>query len=183
MHNKKKIYILMTQTGTRFSKLLKLQSKHPYNHVSIALDRDLTQLYSFGRKHIYFPLFAGFIQEDISGGLYALYHNTDCLLYEMNVSEKEYDNICSIIESFQEEEKHYRYNLLGLITILCGIPVERRYHFVCSQFVAYVLEKSNVTKLPKSHTMITPQDFEYIGQKRRIYQGKLLEYPRISKVI
>ena len=33
------IYIVISQTGTLFSRALKVATRHPYNHVSISLDR------------------------------------------------------------------------------------------------------------------------------------------------
>lgn len=46
----KKIYLLLTDTGTLFSKLIKCYTKKPYNHASIAFDGELSTVYSFGRK-------------------------------------------------------------------------------------------------------------------------------------
>ena len=46
----KKIYILLTDTGTLFTNLIKLYTKKPYNHASISFDSKLSEVYSFGRK-------------------------------------------------------------------------------------------------------------------------------------
>ena len=46
----KKVYILLTHTGTILSKAIKLYTSHEYTHVSIALDEKLDRLYSFGRR-------------------------------------------------------------------------------------------------------------------------------------
>lgn len=39
--------------------------QEPLNHVSIALDRELTEVYSFGRKQPDNPFIGGFVKEDI----------------------------------------------------------------------------------------------------------------------
>lgn len=46
----KKIYLLLTRTGTKFSTIIHRVTKYEYTHASIALDKELNQLYSFGRK-------------------------------------------------------------------------------------------------------------------------------------
>ena len=51
----KKVYILLTHTGTILSKAIKLYTSHEYTHVSIALDEKLDRLYSFGRINPYNP--------------------------------------------------------------------------------------------------------------------------------
>ena len=66
----KYIYILLTDTGTWFSKLVKFYTKAPYNHASISLDDNLEELYSFGRKVYFNPLSAGFVKEALNQGVY-----------------------------------------------------------------------------------------------------------------
>ena len=46
----KKIYIILTQSGTLFSKTIRFFTGKPYNHASIGLNESLDEFYSFGRK-------------------------------------------------------------------------------------------------------------------------------------
>ena len=46
----KDIYILLTKCDTLFSKAIYKITRAEYTHASISLDRELTKLYSFGRK-------------------------------------------------------------------------------------------------------------------------------------
>ena len=55
----KKIYILLTDTGTLFTNLIKLYTKKTYNHASISFDSELSEVYSFGRKTAKTHLLAG----------------------------------------------------------------------------------------------------------------------------
>lgn len=43
----KKIYIILTHTGTLLSKIIKMYTKDEYSHVSISLDSELEEMYSF----------------------------------------------------------------------------------------------------------------------------------------
>ena len=51
----KKIYIVLTYSGTPLAKIIKLYTKKDYSHVSISLDKKLTKMYSFGRINPYNP--------------------------------------------------------------------------------------------------------------------------------
>ena len=44
----KKLYIILTHTGTILSKIIRYLTKDEFSHVSIALDADLEKMYSFG---------------------------------------------------------------------------------------------------------------------------------------
>lgn len=44
------VYLLLTDTGTVFSTAIKKYTRKPYNHASLALDQQLTEVYSFARK-------------------------------------------------------------------------------------------------------------------------------------
>ena len=95
----KKIYIVTTFTGTLLSCLIRNISKTPYAHVSIALNEYLRPMYSFGRLNPKTPIFAGFVEENINEGLYAIRTNTMCRVYSLMVTErprkKDYKYVCS----------------------------------------------------------------------------------------
>ena len=50
MSDNQNIYVLLTDTGTMFTKLIKRITAAPYNHASLALDENLNEVFSFGRK-------------------------------------------------------------------------------------------------------------------------------------
>ena len=47
MFKLKKIYIVLTHTGTNLSKIIKSWTKDEFSHVSIALDEDLKEIANF----------------------------------------------------------------------------------------------------------------------------------------
>ena len=57
----KKIYIILTHTGTILSKIIKKYTKDEFSHVSISLDVDLKEMYSFGRLNPYNALWLSLI--------------------------------------------------------------------------------------------------------------------------
>jgi hypothetical protein len=170
------IYILLTDTGTWFSRLIKLYTKAPYNHASISLDDNLEELYSFGRKVYYNPLSAGFIKEDLNQGVFLYKKNTKCILYKIAISENQYEEIFQKIDQFKCFPQHYRYNLLGVMGIALNKRIVRENAFTCSQFVASVLTASGIYAFEKYTELITPEDITKIPQLQFIYEGKLSDY-------
>ena len=173
---KKNIYIMISQTNTGCSRILKFFTRAPYNHASIALDENLNSLYSFARQNLYIPMIAGFVKEDINSGIYKIHGNTVCEIYRLKITEEQFETLEKSINEFKENESEYRYNFAGLFAILFNIPYHRPRHYVCSQFVAYVLQKSNVLEFDKHFTLMRPYDFKSIPGVDLIYSGKLCDY-------
>ena len=85
----KKIYIVLTHTGTLLSKLIKKYTKYDFSHVSIALDIELKEMYSFGRLRPSNPFFAGFVHEYIDKGTFKRFYNTTAKIYSLEVTEEQ----------------------------------------------------------------------------------------------
>lgn len=176
----KKIYLLLTRTGTNFSTMIYKVTGYEYTHASISLDKNLNKLYSFGRRNMLLPFIAGFVREDLNAGVFKKYNDTKCIVYEIDVSTEVYENIEKIIRRFEKDKHSYKYNFLGLLFILFNIPYEREKHFLCSQFVAYVLDKSGAVKLNREFTTIKPRDLMNIVNKKLVYNGYLKYYPSFN---
>ena len=89
----KEIYIVLTHTGTALSNIVKYYTKKKYTHVSIGLDLDLKELYSFGRLNPYNPYKGGFIHEEINKGTYARFKNTISAIYSLKITDKQFVKI------------------------------------------------------------------------------------------
>lgn len=170
------VYIVTSQTGTKFSRFLRLFNRATYNHASIAMDHNLDELYSFGRQCLWMPIACGFVRERPDRGVYRRYPNTQCAVYRITVTGEQYFRLREAINRFEEEEWTYRYNFLGLLAIFAGIPFHRSHHFVCSQFVAYVLQESDIWNPEKDVSLIRPQDFSSLPGAQLVYQGSISDY-------
>lgn len=179
----KTVYVLLTDTGTLFTKLIKWVTNAPYNHASIAFDENLDEIYSFGRKHPRNPLIAGFIREDVYFGTYRYFDNTRCLLIKIHISPKEYRRIRKVIHGFNNNKDIYSYNLLGLIGVAVRHPINQRNKYFCSQFVAEVFEKGGLNLWSFPPALVTPNDFLIHPRFEFVYEGKLYDYPLLNPVM
>lgn len=168
------VYIVLTQTGTLFSRAIRKYTKDPYNHASIAFDSSLEVMYSFGRRRRYNILNAGFIQENFDSGLFPYFPDARCCVLEVPVAEAEYEAMLETVAQFQSNSPCYRYNLLGIVSYPMQLGLARRNHFFCTQFVSYVLSKTDFWNVIPELTR--PMDFLQLPQKRVIYEGLVTDY-------
>ena len=145
----KKIYIVTTFTGTLLSCLIRNISKTPYAHVSIALNEYLRPMYSFGRLNPKTPIFAGFVEENINEGLYAIRTNTMCRVYSLMVTERQYEKLKENIDNVSINRKQYAYDVKALVYLSVNKPRKKDYKYVCSHFVADMLKRSEINILDK----------------------------------
>jgi hypothetical protein len=176
METNHKIYILLSHSGSIFSKLINIFSKAIYTHVSIALDKELNELYSFGRINPYNPIIGGFVKEDIVNGTYGRFPKTTCALYSLEIDEEQYKKLKSELEKFKKEKDKYGYNLLGVMSAAFNFPLRRKYKYFCSQFVSEVLLNSGIKLIDKNPSLTAPIDFRSCEELEMIYEGYLKKY-------
>ena len=169
----KKIYIVLTYTGTILSKIIKVYTRREFSHVSIALDEDLKEVYSFGRLNAYNPFWGGFVHEGIDKGTFKRFKKTKARVYSLKVKDEQYEKVKEVIRDIQNNRLDYNFNILGLIGVVINYRVKREHSFYCAEFVKYVLEQSSICDLPE---IIKPEDFKEIDDLNVVYNGRLQEY-------
>lgn len=169
----KKIYIVLTYTGTILAKIVRMYTKREFSHVSIALDEDLKEMYSFGRLNPYNPFWGGFVHEGLDKGTFKRFKKTKARVYSLTVKEEQYDKVVEVIRNIQKNKFDYDFNVLGLAAVLINYKVKREKSFYCAEFVKYVLEESKICSLPD---IIKPEDFKEIKNLNVVYNGIFQEY-------
>lgn len=170
------VYIMLSDTGTLFTSLIKKYTKAPYNHASLSFDPHLKDMYSFGRKNPNNPLNGGFVKEDIENGTFSKYRNTMCVIYRLKVTDREKEKMKRILEVFQRNNHKFLYNILGLVGVSMKEPVEFSNSYFCSQFVAEILNRSGIQLWDKLPALVTPDDFRENDRLELVYEGRLIDY-------
>ncbi|WP_175640307.1 hypothetical protein [Metabacillus schmidteae] len=171
----KEIYVVLTDTGTLFTRLIKLYTKKSFNHASISFDKSLTEVYSFGRKTPSNPFIGGFVKENMKSHFF---RQAKCRVYSCTVSTAQYESMIDYIQKIDKEKSLYRYNLLGLFAILLNKQINRKHAFFCSQFVATVLQECDCVNFSKPPSLITPHDLIKGDDFNLVYEGNLRDWNR-----
>ncbi len=170
------IYLVFTKTNTWLSKIIGFVSKIEYPHASISLDNSFTRMYSFGRIDPDNPFSGGFTEENLFEGLFKKSGDCRCLIYRLKVDSSQYSAVQAEVSAFMHRREVYRYNLMGLVGVWFNMPIKRRNHYFCSQFVSEVLIRSQLFHDEKLPELIKTDDLYLIKNKELVYEGPVLEY-------
>jgi hypothetical protein len=174
MTRERKIYLLLTDTRTVLTRMIKSYTKKPYNHASIAFDADLLEVYSFGRKTPRNPFIGGFVREDMDS---ILFRQSDCAIYSLTITDDEYLKMQKFIQDIAAKKEEYRYNFIGLFGVLFQKPIKRKNAFFCSQFVASVLRESQIIDLEERDlSLVKPYDLLYSANFQLVFEGRINDY-------
>ena len=159
----KNIYIIVSNSGSLVSKVLKYFTKEEYVHVTISLDKKLENAYSFGRKYTYIPLPGGLINE---------YYERRCKhfskskikIYQLNITNKQYNDLKDDLKNnYIKYKSKYKYNLIGLLYIKRKKIKHRK-----------LLSENGILSFDKDYSLLEPKDFFNLNNVS--YEGTTLDY-------
>lgn len=168
---KRTIYVIVTRTNTVPSRVIRACTGSPYNHVSLSFDRELRDMVSFGRLYPSFPVPGGFVHEGKNKGFFRRFRDTQCRVYQKQVSEREYRIFLRLLRRFHQSR--FKFNNLGLVTLMAGIPLERDDAYFCSQFCGKMLAESGICGFDKPFGLLRPSDFCKLEGFTLLYEGRL----------
>lgn len=166
----------MMKTGTMPSRFISLFTRYKYSHVAISFNKNCNTTYSFGRRRVNSFLDGGFVTTHKNGDFFKKYRKTECIIYEMKVERKKYLMLKKMIKDKKNHALEYKYDFLGIILRYFYIPITFKNKYVCSYFVADLLEECDVYTFKKKTCFVKPKDFNKIRDSELIYQGNYLLY-------
>lgn len=169
------IYIILSDTGTWFSKLIRVFTGEPLNHASIALEPDQGEAYSFGRKNLSHPFEGGLVKESFRD---VFYSKAECAVYRFRASRGQYERIRSRINTMMAAQERYKYHFWGLFGVLLGRKIVRQDAFFCSQFVAALFEEAGHPLVGKPSYLTAPGDFAKSPYLETVFSGNMHDYYR-----
>lgn len=178
MENTKKIYIVMTQTGTVLSRIIKFGTGAKYNHVSIGLDKSLDVMYSFGRLRAYNPFLGGFVIESPHYETFKRFYKTTTKILELEVPESKYYALRELINYIDVNRLDYDFNYVGLWLAWFKINLKLKNRFFCSQFVRFALESAEIAGIEAVPIPPKPIDFDNFPDSKCIFEGVLQDYSK-----
>lgn len=150
------VQIVVSHTATIVAKLIRFVTKGYYNHCSVVLDRDFSSLFSFSRKYRRFWFTGCFTIESLDR--LKCNNKLDALIYEINITDEEYEEITKYLRYLLQ--RHRAYNYIGAVTILFNKNFSSDTIQLCSTFTAYILGMIKSIKLAKKFYLYTPMDIQ-----------------------
>lgn len=166
------IYVLLTDTGTFFSKVSKAITRQPYNHVSLSFSEDLKgDIYAY---NISADGFGGGLRKEslneLKGARFTLYRADIPVSSFLSIHER-------VVSMFDERHKT-RYNHLGLLNAIFKKGVVENAtegEMICSQFIVEVFKSASVDLFPrvKVTSTIRPYDLVRARLLKHVRRGTL----------
>ena len=170
------IYIVLSDSGSAISKILRLFTKAKYNHVSISVKEDLSEMYSFGRRWKYYAFYGGFVRETPYTGVFGVFPKAEIAVFPLSVTEMQCEGIKTRLNEMYAQRKKYKYSWLGVFMVPFRKKLNRKRHYYCSEFVRKILLEFGVMKEEEFPAVTTPNDFLHILNGKQTYEGKYRDY-------
>ncbi|MFZ2539683.1 MAG: hypothetical protein WAX04_12415 [Oscillospiraceae bacterium] len=170
------IYLVLSSSSSFPAKVIKFFSRNSLNHSSIAIDKSLKEMYSFGRLVLWNPFHGGFVKEDKDKGFYIKFTDTYINMYRFPVSKETYNETKEYLETAYNNKKAFKYNFMGVVLGVFNIPICRENQYFCSEFVAKVFQDCSIREIPRDVHTYRPYYFEELLDKELIYDGMLSDY-------
>ena len=100
-----KIYVVLSATPTKIGMMIRTLTRSSFNHASISLTRDLSEMYSFARYRAHNPLVGGFIQEFPQRLTLGKDRDVQIKVFEISVSDIQYQSIKDFIYGVRDDEE------------------------------------------------------------------------------
>lgn len=169
------IYIVLSHSRSVISKAIYFCTRDEFTHASISVDNNLEALYGFGRKWSRFPFIGCLKRELMDQGFYSLCKTLPGMIIKIDVTPEQYRRAKETLDDFVYNKNLYKYNFMGFIGYIFKAEFRSKRRFTCSEFVAHLLQESNIASFNKPLNLIRPQTFtELNGQI--IYKGDLKKY-------
>lgn len=164
------IYIVLSSTGSLFSKVTTKITKSIYTHASIGLDESLEYLYSYDLAK------DGFNFDSIKQNL----KDMQIVVYTVFVNKKSYQKLQQKLNYFIANKDKTHYSIRNLFGIMKNKSINRGDDMICSQFVDSMLKYINVDITNKDSGLVTPADFTKVTDMRlyKVYTGNSTEYSK-----
>lgn len=169
------IYILLTRSGTLLSQLIALSTCDTFTHVSISLEPDIADFYSFARRRSRLPLPAGLVRERLCEGYWGRHPGIPCTLLALPVEDAAFSRVKRRLARMNARADEYHYSLLGVLLCAADIVHRRPDHYFCSQFVGELLASSGAVELPRDTSLLHPDDFLALPAAQVCFTGSLGE--------
>ena len=141
------IYLVFSSTHNFIGKAIRKVTGETYNHISIALDEPLRQMYGFARRYYRTPLYGGFIREShsrfcVNG------KNAQIRICRLPVTQAQYDALERKLSEMHENRHRYIYNHISALGALIHRPIKAKDAYTCVEFGVEILHSIGIGVQP-----------------------------------
>ena len=173
------IYLLITRTPTVIGKVIRGVLDNKYNHMSICTEKDLSEIYSFGRVSVRNFIVGGPLKE--SYYTLSLGSNSDvqlCVL-RIPVTKHQYQRVLHFIQSVFYDADGYIYNLPDAIGTVFKKRIRVNKCYTCIEFCKEALLFANIRAGQLLGYVNNLDAARRVMKRYIVYEGKYRAYPDV----
>jgi len=178
----KYIYVIVSRTPTSTGKIIRKVLKQKYNHASISLNKNLSQMYSFSRLTVSNPLVGGIVHESSFTLAIGLAQDVPIVVFRIPVTVINYELISKFIYDIYNDSEIYYYNFIQAMGIIHNRKHAVYKTYICTEFVMEALRQGEIVLTPVESYMVTPADICEVMNQFSFYSGNLKDYPFIQNI-
>ena len=133
-----KLYLIFSVTPFKTGTFIRAMTHWQYNHVAVAFDKDLKEMYTFARYYRSVPLYGGFVRDSKERYIYKK-KTAYVKICEVPVSEEGYRLGKDYIYAINDYPAEDIYNIFSAITVPLKKRVLIRNAFTCAEFAIQIL--------------------------------------------
>lgn len=134
------MYVVFSRTPYTIGKIIRFFSHSEYNHVSVAFDRSLYEMYSFARYYKNAPFYGGFVRESAV----RYFNGPKCAkvqVCKIGLTDAQLNNARAYLRQLETDKEAYRYNLISALIY----PFKKRVNidkcYTCVEFAVELLSR------------------------------------------
>ena len=144
------IYIVFSSTRNILGKAIRAVTGEPYNHLSIALDENLDQMFGFARRFYSTPLYGGFIREYRSR-YFVKGVPAQIQICKLPITNTQFLILQDQLLRMYDQRDQYIYNHLSALSAIFHKNVKVENAYTCVEFGVEVLNNLNIPVNPEKY--------------------------------
>lgn len=172
----KQVYVVLSATPTKIGRMIRLFTRSSFNHASISLTEDLSEMYSFARYRAHNALTGGFVQEFPQRLTLGKDTDVQIKVYEIPVCEEQYRKISEFVAEVRDDDEQCIYNSLAVLGHPFGLGSHTYKADVCTSFVVKALMHGGINLLESMLDPMSPNEIDELLSPYLYYHGSLQEY-------
>lgn len=134
------VYVMASQTDSGIARMIRAVTHYPYNHVSLTLDPQFHNWYSFARYVQDTPLYGGFIRET-PARLMGEQGDTQVRIFRVDIPEKSAAELEAMLPLAGQRDSGLIYNHLDVLACAVGSRIQVPGCHTCLSFACHVLDR------------------------------------------
>lgn len=164
----KYLYIVFSCTPNRMGTMIRRITGDRYNHVSIALDGNLSQMYGFARRFYHTPFYGGFVKESVSR-YHINGHTAQIQVCRLPVTAQQHNALQTYLTEMLEQQEQYLYNHLSAAIVPLRRRINIRDSYICVDFAVEILKSVGIALDPKKNFSVG--ELEQLLRPHTFYTG------------